>query len=706
MARGDTMNRRAKQKIPTRMKSSTSSRIRTFLTAVTSITALLLLIPATASAAPQSGDAELLNKGAYVARIADCVACHTAPNGRPLAGGLSMSTPFGVVHSTNITPDDATGIGRYTFEQFDRAMRKGVAADGHHLYPAMPYPSFAKLSDDDMRALFAYLKQGVAPVRQENKPLGIKWPFNQRWGLALWNALFVDDTPYRPNPARDATWNRGAYLTQGPGHCGACHTPRGLAFQEKAMSESGGNGPLYLSGATVESWRAVNLRALWPVEDFVTFLKTGRNRYAIAGGGMTDVVHHSTQYISDADLTAMGVYLQSLPNLTADRRSADAPMRGEPAGSAPDALYASKGGLGYAQFCIGCHQADGGGFAPVFPPLSRNPAVLSKDPASLIHVVLTGWTSPRTGAHPRVYTMPAFNLLSNQELAEILTFVRSAWGGREDPILASDVAKMRRTLAIGNGDASSFPTPRFATLLDQPNAAQLIRGMRLNLDTKALLPNHVGASLNCASCHLNSGTVALASPYLGLSAQFPSYAPRAGKVLSLAERINGCFRRSMNGTPLPVDSNDMKAMVAYFDWMQNGAHPKDKLPGRGVGKIDTALQPDLTHGKAVYAAQCASCHGADGAGTRRADGTPIYPPLWGDQSFNIGAGMARLYTAAAFVKHNMSIGSHNRFPLGQGGLSDQDAVDVAAWFTTRPRPDFPDKLHDWPKGGKPKDARY
>lgn len=174
MARGDTMNRRAKQKIPTRMKSSTSSRIRTFLTAVTSITGLLLLIPATASAAPQAGDAELLNKGAYVARIADCVACHTAPNGRPLAGGLSMSTPFGAVHSTNITPDDATGIGRYTFEQFDRAMRKGVAADGHHLYPAMPYPSFAKFSDDDMRALFAYLKQGVAPVRQENKPLGIK----------------------------------------------------------------------------------------------------------------------------------------------------------------------------------------------------------------------------------------------------------------------------------------------------------------------------------------------------------------------------------------------------------------------------------------------------------------------------------------------------------------------------------------------------
>ncbi len=190
------------------------------------------------------------------------------------------------------------------------------------------------------------------------------------------------------------------------------------------------------------------------------------------------------------------------------------------------------------------------------------------------------------------------------------------------------------------------------------------------------------------------------------TSQFPSYAARAGKVISLADRINGCFLRSMNGKALPVDSADMKAMVAYFNWMEKGCHLNDKIPGRGTGKIDNTFKPNLTHGKDIYAAQCASCHGANGEGTKRADSSYIYPPLWGNQSFNIGAGMARLYTAAAFVKNNMPIGAQNRFPLAQGGLSDQDAVDVAGYFTTQWRSDFPAKIHDWPNGGKPKDARY
>ena len=196
------------------------------------------------------------------------------------------------------------------------------------------------------------------------------------------------------------------------------------------------------------------------------------------------------------------------------------------------------------------------------------------------------------------------------------------------------------------------------------------------------------------------------SPFVGVSAFFPSYAPRAGKVVSLEERINGCFRRSMNGKPLPPQSADMQAMVAYFDWMKNNTRPEDKVAGRGVGKVDPAIKPDLANGKAVYAKQCAVCHGDNGEGLARADGERVYPPLWGDQSFNIGAGMARTYTAAAFVKRNMPIGFHEQFPLGQGGLSDQEAVDVAAYFSGQPRPDFPDKVKDWPNGGKPVDARY
>jgi thiosulfate dehydrogenase len=212
--------------------------------------------------------------------------------------------------------------------------------------------------------------------------------------------------------------------------------------------------------------------------------------------------------------------------------------------------------------------------------------------------------------------------------------------------------------------------------------------------------------LNCTNCHLNAGTVAGGSPFVGISAFFPSYAPRAGRVITLADRINGCFLRSMNGKPLPVDSADMNAMVAYFDWMKRETKPQDKVAGRGVGVMSMAIKPDVENGKRVYAAQCAVCHGKDGEGLKQADGRVIYPPLWGDNSFNIGAGMARTYTAAAFIQHNMPIGSHEKFPLGQGGLSDQEAVDVAEYFSHQPRPDFPGKVNDWPKDKKPADARY
>jgi len=199
--------------------------------------------PATA-AAPSP---ELIARGEYIARLGDCVACHTAPGGQPMAGGLELKTPFGALYSTNITPDARTGIGNYSFEQFDRAVRRGVAADGHNLYSAMPYPSYARIAEEDMHALYAYLTKGLAPVEKENRPSAMKWPFSMRWGLSLWNWAFFDGKPFQPDPARDAAWNRGAYLVQGLGHCGACHTPRGFAFQEQSISHEGGNGRSYLA---------------------------------------------------------------------------------------------------------------------------------------------------------------------------------------------------------------------------------------------------------------------------------------------------------------------------------------------------------------------------------------------------------------------------------------------------------------------------
>ena len=189
-----------------------------------------------------STDATLIKRGEYAAVLGDCIACHTATDGPAMAGGREFVTPFGKVYSTNITPDKTTGIGRYSFEQFDRAMRKDVNAAGENLYPAMPYPSYAKIDEADMRALYAYLQQGVAPVDQPNRPAEMHWPFSMRWGLSFWNWAYLDTTPFKPDPQKSAAWNRGAYLVQGLGHCGSCHTPRGIGFQEKAMSGAGPAG--------------------------------------------------------------------------------------------------------------------------------------------------------------------------------------------------------------------------------------------------------------------------------------------------------------------------------------------------------------------------------------------------------------------------------------------------------------------------------
>lgn len=646
-----------------------------------------------------------IERGKYLALLGDCLGCHTAAKGTPMAGGRQMATPFGKVYSTNITPDAATGIGKYSYEQFDRAMRKGVAADGHNLYPAMPYPSYAKMSQEDMHALFVYLQQGVTAIKQVNKDAEMQWPFSMRWGLAIWNWLFLKDTPFTPDATKDAAWNRGAYLVQSLGHCGVCHTPRGIGFQEKALSDAGSDGRYYLSGATIENWRALNLRTKRAVADTKLYLKTGQNRFATASGTMVEVIHHSTQYFSDADLTAIATYLQAL---SADNnRGASSPAAPtQMAAAAPAGLFTTRGGLGYLQFCATCHQKTGEKVATIFPPLLQNPAVAADDPASLLHITLSGWKTAETSTYPHAYTMPAFNQLSDKELAEILTFVRSSWGNRTDAISASQVKKMRKKLNLAASMPPQFEPPRMADMLASQNAEQLVRGMRLHLETKTLVPQNVGNNLNCTTCHLNAGTVAFGSPFVGVAAFFPSYGPRAGKIINLAERINGCFKRSMNGKPIPPATADMQAMIAYFDWMKRDTKPGDKVFGRGIGKVDEKIKPNLTNGKEVYAKQCAMCHGKEGEGLWDSSGRLIYAPLWGDQSFNIGAGMARTYKAANFVKANMPIGYNEKFPLGQGGLSDQDAVDVAEYFSHQPRPDFPDKVKDWPKDQKPLDARY
>ena len=335
-------------------------------------------------------DQALVERGRYLAHVGDCVACHTEKGGTPHGRRPRARTaPFGTVWSTNITPDLKTGIGSWSFGAFDRAMRKGVSRDGHRLYPAMPYPSFAKIHEEDMRALWAYLSKGLAPVDRANRAAEMRFPFGFRLGLAYWNAVFLDTTPFEPNPQKDALWNRGAYLVQGLGHCGACHTPRGLGFQEKAMSDAGRDGRLYVSGAQVEDWNAVNLRDVWAVEDMVKLLETGQNRFATVSGSMTEVIHLSTQHISNDDLVAIATYLKALPS---DRPKAT--PRPIPT-AMPSTTYSTRGGLGYTQFCSDCHRPDGAGVPGVFPPLARNPTVAARTPP------LSSTLRSRAGRPPR-----------------------------------------------------------------------------------------------------------------------------------------------------------------------------------------------------------------------------------------------------------------------------------------------------------------
>jgi mono/diheme cytochrome c family protein len=407
---------------------------------------LLLSLVATTARADDAATAPK-NSGEYLARAGDCVACHSVPGGKAFAGGLKMGSPLGAIYSTNITPDPETGIGNYTLEDFDRAVRQGVAKDGHRLYPAMPYPSYAKLTDADVKALYDFFMKDVPAVRQANKPNEIPALLSFRWPLALWDLVFTSSGSYVAKPEHDAVWNRGAYLVQGLGHCGACHTPRGIAFQEKALDEGSSN---YLAGALLDAWLAANLRgdqrtglAQWSEADLAEFLKTGHNRDGTAFGSMIDVVNNSTPYLSDDDIHAMAVYLKSLPAIG-----------GEPAYAYNDATTAAlhaghasePGATTYAGNCASCHGLDAKGFAPYLPPLAGNPTVLGGDPSSIINLVLNGSTPLVVKGTPDAYRMPQFRLqLTDQEIADVVTFVRSGWGNQASPVTAAQVADLRKS---------------------------------------------------------------------------------------------------------------------------------------------------------------------------------------------------------------------------------------------------------------------
>jgi mono/diheme cytochrome c family protein len=426
-------------------------------------------------AAPALADGASVERGAYIARLGDCTGCHTAPGGGEYGGGLPISALFGKIYSSNITPDKAYGIGNYSLNDFSRAVRQGIAKDGHHLYPAMPYPSYAGMTDRDVADLYAYFMHGVKPVARRPPETKLVFPFSQRWGLVFWNALFSVHGRFEPDPAHDDQWNRGAYLAQTVGHCGACHTPRGPFYQEKTYKPDSSD---YLAGMTLDRWHTANLRGdpasglgRWSEADIVAFLRTGRQKPegggAAAFGSMRDVVRNSTQYMRDEDLRALAAYLKSLP--AGYEYAAYRP--GEKTGAAvtmADTGRAERPGAGiYAQYCARCHGADGMGRGQN-PALAGNPEVMAGNPLSVIRIVLEGGDTAVTQDFPKARRMPAFkDRLDDRAIADVVSYIRGSWGNHAGAVSERPVSALRRSLknnppsppggAAQNGAAESGP---------------------------------------------------------------------------------------------------------------------------------------------------------------------------------------------------------------------------------------------------------
>ena len=414
-----------------------------------------------AAAQPAAAPADpLVAKGKYLATVGDCIACHTRPGGDPFSGGLPLKTPFGTIYTANITSDKDTGIGGWSEENFTRAMRQGIAEDGDHLYPAFPYNAYTKVTDEDVHAIYAYMKT-IPAVKYAPPANQMSFPFGIRGLMTAWNKMFLKDARYAPDAAQSAEWNRGAYLVQGLGHCGACHTPRNQLGGEKtdlaltggvyndAIEDSVHEQEVVKQDNMVRPWSAVNLTSSphglngWSVDEIATYLKTGHTPYAGAFGPMAEVVADSTQHLTDEDAHAIGVYLKSLP-------AAEPPIAKQPT---PEQMQ--KGEVAYTVRCGDCHLPTGLG-APktpdidptkVSPPLVGNVVVQAHDPATLINTILYG-------AHERVLDdkawpkMPGFELdfglgMDDETVADLATYVRNSWGNKGDAVDPKDVAKQR-----------------------------------------------------------------------------------------------------------------------------------------------------------------------------------------------------------------------------------------------------------------------
>ena len=375
-------------------------------------------------------------RGAYLARAGDCMACHTARGGPAYAGGRAMQTPFGALYVPNITPDRDTGIGAWSADDFWRALHNGKSRDGRLLYPAFPYTNYTKVTRADADALYAFL-HSLPAVKHANTPHALHFPYNQQAALAAWRLLYFKPGVFAPTAAQSPTWNRGAYLVEGLGHCSACHSSRNAAG---AVAGGLGGGLIPTIG-----WYAPSLTSdaeaglgSWEVPHIVQLLKTGVSPRATVFGPMAEVVSRSLQHVSEPDVAAMATYLKSLPATKAE-------VREELKGPKVDQVVAQGKKL-YETHCVDCHGADGKGLAPAYPPLAGNRAITMDNSVNAVRIVLNGGFAPGTIANPRPYGMPPYShVMNDDEVAAVVSYVRASWGNGAPPVTVSEVNRYRST---------------------------------------------------------------------------------------------------------------------------------------------------------------------------------------------------------------------------------------------------------------------
>jgi mono/diheme cytochrome c family protein len=445
--------------------------------------ALGLMWAVAAGAAGAAGTApssptDLVARGAYLANAGDCIACHTAKGGKPLAGGLMMNTPFGAISTPNITPDKATGIGAWTDEQFYRAVHDGIGHRGEYLYPVMPFPWYTIVTRDDVMAIRAYLNAQPA-VHQQRPPNQLRFPYSIRPSLLAWREVFFKPAGFTPDPNLSAEVNRGAYLVNGLAHCGECHNSRPVAGTSKWREA--------LQGGVVDNWYAPNITSdvragigAWSNEQLATFLKTGVSpTKGIALGPMAETVH-SLSHLTDADLLAIAAYLKTTPP------KSDVDQKRQ--------LYAghdARGGGTYLSYCASCHGVNGQGLAGVIPPLNGNGSVTAKGPQNVINVVLGGLQ-----ARDHYAPMLAIGAgMSDAEVADVTNYVRQTWDNAAPPTaMPGMVAQLRAAIdtpmtAAPKSSCPKVATPALAKALDSGRG-----GMRTELAgiTDANMPQSAG----------------------------------------------------------------------------------------------------------------------------------------------------------------------------------------------------------------------